>query len=80
MKPDLSSEDEKRLQEAFKAIQSQQVGITIDAIEMDGAKAVAKISRKDTINGKPQRSLQQVFRLVQKGGTWTILSMQAVAP
>ncbi len=75
LKPDLSSEDEKKLAEAFKAIQSQQVGITIDAIEIDGAKAVAKISRKDTINGKPQRPLQQTFRLAQKGGTWTIQSI-----
>jgi tetratricopeptide (TPR) repeat protein/predicted Ser/Thr protein kinase len=75
LKPDLSSEDEKKLAEAFKAIQSQQVGITVDSIEVDGAKAVAKISRKDTINGKPQRPLQQVFRLAQKGGAWTIQSI-----
>lgn len=75
IKPDLSSEDEKKLAEAFKAIQSQQVGITIDSIEVDGAKAVAKVSRKDTINGKLQRPVQQTFRLIQKGAAWTIQSM-----
>jgi len=75
IKPDLSAEDEKRLQEAFKAIQSQQVGITIDAVEIDGAKAMVRVSRRDTINGKPQRPQQQTFRLVQKGGSWSIQSI-----
>ena len=75
IKPDLSAEDEKRLQEAFKAIQSQQVGITIDAVEIDGAQAMVRVSRRDTINGKPQRPQQQTFRLAQKGGAWSIQSI-----
>ena len=72
MKPSLSGEEEKRLQDAFKAIKSQQVGITIDSIQVDGAQATVRVSRQDTINGKAMRSVHQTFRLVQGGPGWTI--------
>ncbi len=75
LKPDLSSDEEKRLQEAFKSMPFQQVGITIDAVEVDGPKAVVRVSRKDTINGKPLRPHQQTFRLVRKDGAWSIQSI-----
>ncbi len=72
VKPNLSGEDEKRLQDAFKAIRTQQVGITIDAIEVDGAQATVRVSRRDTINGKAMRAMRQTFRLAQAGPGWTI--------
>jgi hypothetical protein len=75
VKPDLSSDEEKRLQEAFRSIPSQQVGITIDAVEVDGAQAVVRASRRDSINGKPLRPHQQTFRLVRKDGAWSIQSI-----
>jgi hypothetical protein len=73
--PELSGDNEKRLTEAFKAIKSQQVRITVESVEIDGGKAVVRVSRLDTINGKAQPAQSQVFRLVQKGAAWTIQSI-----
>jgi serine/threonine-protein kinase len=75
LKPNLTSEEEKRLSETFKAIKSQKVGITIETVQVEGAQATVKVSRQDTINGKPVQKVPQTFRLVQQGGTWTIQSI-----
>ena len=72
VKPNLSGEEEKRLQDAFKAIKWQQVRITIDSIQVDGGQATVRGSRQDTIDGKPMRAVHQTFRLVQGGTGWTI--------
>jgi tetratricopeptide (TPR) repeat protein len=72
VKPNLSGDDEKRLSESFKAIKSQQVGITIDSIQVEGASATVRVSRQDTINGKAMRAMHQTFRLAQSGSGWTI--------
>ena len=72
VKPNLSEDEEKRLQESFKAIKSQQVGITIDSVQVDGGQATVRVSRQDTINGKSMRAVRQTFRLVQGGPGWTI--------
>ena len=72
VKPNLTPDEEKRLQESFKAIKSQQVGITIEAVQVDGAQATVKVSRQDIINGNKVKPIQQVFRLAQQGGAWSI--------
>jgi len=72
VKPNLSGDDEKRLAESFKAIKTQQVGITIDSIQVEGATATVRVSRQDTINGKAMRAMKQTFRLAQSGSGWTI--------
>ena len=72
VKPNLTPDEEKRLQESFKAIKSQQVAITIDGVSVDGSQATVKVSRQDTINGKPVQPIRQVFRLAQAGGGWAI--------
>src|SRR5207245_8742236 len=64
VKPNLTADEQKRLQESFKAIKSQQVGIKIDAVQVDGAQATVKVSRQDTINGTAVKPIQQTFRLV----------------
>ena len=75
IKPDLSGDEEKRLEDAFKAIQSHLVGIAVDSVKIEGTKATVRVSRRDTINGKEMKPQQQVFRLVQKSGAWTIQSI-----
>src|SRR4029079_14213715 len=75
VKPNLTPDEEKRLQESFKAIKSQQVGITIEAVQVDGAPAPVKVIRQDTVNGNKVKALQQVFRMAQSGGTWAIQSI-----
>jgi serine/threonine protein kinase/tetratricopeptide (TPR) repeat protein len=75
VKPNLSGDEEKRLTESFKAIKSQKVGITVDAVQVDGGRATVRIHRQDTINGKETRSNQQTFTLVLAGGAWHIESI-----
>jgi hypothetical protein len=72
VKPNLSAEEEKRLTDAFKAIKSQKVGISVDGIEVEGGHATVRVSRQDTINGNSMRAVKQTFRLAQSGGIWTI--------
>ena len=72
MKPNLTPDEEKRLQESFKAIKSQQVGITIEVVQVDGAQATVKVTRQDVVNGNRVKAVQQVFRLAQSGGGWSI--------
>ena len=75
VKPNLSPDEEKRLADAFKAVKSQKVGITIDSIEVNGAEATVRVSRQDTINGNAMRAVRQTFRLAQAGPGWTIQSI-----
>jgi hypothetical protein len=75
LKPDLSPDDEKRLREAFKSVKSQRVGLTIDAVEVDGARASVRVSRQDVVNGRPMKPARQTFRLVREGEAWRIQSI-----
>jgi tetratricopeptide (TPR) repeat protein len=75
LKPDLSAEEEKRLQDSFKAIRSHEVGITVQSVQVDGGQATVRVSRHDVVNGKPMKEQQQTFRLVQNGSSWTIVSI-----
>jgi hypothetical protein len=75
VKPNLSGDEAKRLQEAFKAIKSQKVGITIEKVDVSGEQATVRVSRQDTINGNPVQRVQQVFRMTQAGGGWVIQSI-----
>jgi tetratricopeptide (TPR) repeat protein len=75
VKPNLSSDEAKRLQDAFKAIKSQQVGITVESVQIDGGQAVVRVARQDTINGKAVQRVQQTFRLAQGPGGWAIVSI-----
>jgi tetratricopeptide (TPR) repeat protein len=72
IKPNLTGDEAKRIQDSFKAIKSQKVTITIDAVQVDGDKATVRVTRQDTINGQALKPIQQVFRLAQAGGGWTI--------
>jgi hypothetical protein len=72
VKPNLTPDEQKRLQESFKAIKSQQVGIKIDTVQVDGSQATVRVTRSDTINGTAIKPIQQTFRLVQTGGAWAI--------
>jgi len=72
VKPNLTPDEEKRAQETFKAIKSQQVDIAIDSVQVDGTQATVKVRQQNTINGTKVKPIQLVFRLVQTGGGWTI--------
>ena len=75
LKPGLSSEDEKRLREAFKAYKPQRVGITVDSVQVEGDRATVRATRQDVIDGRPTKAVSQTFRLVRVGATWRIQSI-----
>jgi hypothetical protein len=75
VKPNLSADDAERLEAAFKAIKSQEVGIRIQSVQVDGSHATVQVARQDTINGRPMKPTSQVFRLVLGPGGWTIDSI-----
>jgi tetratricopeptide (TPR) repeat protein len=75
VKPNLSGDEAKRLQDAFKAIKSQRVGITVESVQIDGGQAVVRVARQDTIDGKAVQRVQQTFRLAQGPGGWAIVSI-----
>ncbi len=75
LRPGLTADEERRVRESFKGIQSQRVGITIDSVQIEGGQATVRVSRQDTVNGKAMRPLQHTFRLAQRDGAWTIQSI-----
>jgi hypothetical protein len=77
LKPDLSSDEEKRLRDAFKSVTSHQVGIQVELVEFagNGNEATVRVARQDTVNGRPQARRRQLFRLARSGGAWRLVSM-----
>jgi serine/threonine protein kinase len=75
VKPNLSADEQRRLQEGFDAVSSQKVAISILAIEHRGQEAVVRLRRRDTIDagGRQQtRDAQQTLTLVRSGSGWVI--------
>jgi hypothetical protein len=73
--PGLTAEQEKSLREAFKAVKSQQVALSVESIQLADGKATVRLTRQDTVNGATQKPRQQTFRLAQRGGAWAIESI-----
>jgi len=70
--PGLRSEDEARLREAFKAYKPQRVGITVDAVQVEGDRASVRATRQDVIEGRPTKAVTQTFQLARVGAAWQI--------
>ncbi len=71
VKPNLSAEEEKRLRAVFKQYKSYKVSVTVSSIQLDGALARVRVSRQDTIDGKPF-TLQQLLTMTKGPEGWTI--------
>jgi serine/threonine-protein kinase len=72
VRPNLSAEDERKLRAAFDSGQSQQVSISIGSIQVSGAEARVRVTRRDTFKGRGMEPLQQTWVLVKGPGGWTI--------
>ena len=72
VKPNLSSEEERRARKAFESVQSQTVVMTILSVEVQGARATVKVSRRDTINKSIVSSFPQTFALERAKDGWSI--------
>ncbi len=77
LKPGMSSDEEKRLRDAFKAVKSQDVGIAITSVQVEGDQATVRVRRQDTINGRKLNQTQQTWRLARAGGAWQILAIES---
>jgi hypothetical protein len=72
VKPNLTKEEESRLQKAFASVQSQVVKITIQSIQVQVRQATVKVVRRDTIDSSTIASFPQTLLLDRGTGGWTI--------
>ena len=75
VKPNMSAEEQRRIEEGFRAVTSQQVNIVILALEQHGQEASVRIRRRDTIlaGGRQQTSeTQQTLTLTRAASGWVI--------
>jgi hypothetical protein len=75
VKPNMSSDEQRRIEEGFRAVSSQQVNITIVAVEIHGQDASVRLRRRDTIQaGGRQQTTEslQTMTLVRSGSSWVI--------
>lgn len=75
VKPNLTSDEERRTRAAFQAVKSQTVRITVVSLEITGEAAVVKVARRDTINGGLVSSFPQTLRLTRAAGSWGIVEI-----
>ena len=79
IKPNLSREEERRLQEGFRAVTSQRVNLTILSIDRRGDEASLVLRRRDIIQagGREQTAeSQQTMTLARTGRGWTIVDIR----
>jgi serine/threonine protein kinase len=79
VKPNLSREEERRLQEWFRAVTSQKVAITVLSIDLRDPAATVVVRRRDAIDaGGRQQTLesQQTFRLTHVAAGWVIADIR----
>jgi hypothetical protein len=75
VKPNLSREEERRLQEGFRAVTSQQVNLSIVSIELRDQEGSVVAQRRDIIDAGGRRQTiesRQTFRLSRSRDGWVI--------
>jgi hypothetical protein len=79
VKPNLSREEERRLEAGFRAVTSQRVSLTVVNVERKGQEASVTVRRRDTIDagGRQQTAdTQQMLRLSHASGNWVIVDIR----
>jgi hypothetical protein len=79
IKPNLSREEERRLQDGFRAVSSQRVSLTILSIDRLGEQASVALRRRDTIQAGGRQELtesQQTMTLAPTGRGWVIVAIR----
>jgi serine/threonine protein kinase len=79
IKPNLTAEEERRLQEGFRAVTSQRVSLTIISMDRKGDQASALIRRQDEIvaGGRSQKTdTQQAVTLTRTASGWVITEIR----
>lgn len=65
VKPNLSAEEERRLRKAFESTKTHEVTITVEAVDCEESRCVARLVRRDTLDGSIVSSFPQTLRLGQ---------------
>ena len=79
IKPNLSREEERRLQDGFRAVSSQRVALTITSIDRRGDEASVRLKRRDTIEagGRTQTvDSDQTLQLARTGAGWVVVAIR----
>jgi hypothetical protein len=79
VKPNLSSAEERRLEQGFRAVTSQRVTLTIGSIDRRGDAATVVVQRRDVldINGRRQTvDAKQVLTLNRGRDGWVIVEIR----
>ena len=79
IKPNLSAEEERRLQDGFRAVTSQRVELTITSITRQTDEATVVVRRRDTIQagGRQQTAeSQQTLALARTASGWVIVNIR----
>ena len=75
VKPNMSPDEQRRIEEGFRAVTSQRVDVTILAIDHQGQDVSVRLRRRDTIQagGRQQTAdSQQTMILARAGAGWVI--------
>lgn len=65
VKPNLSAEEEKRLRKAFDSTRTHEVSISVETLECQEGHCLARLTRRDTLDGSIVSSFPQTLRLTQ---------------
>ena len=63
VKPNLSADEEKRLRKAFDSTRTHEVNISVEALECQEGHCLARLTRRDTLDGSIVSSFPQTLRL-----------------
>jgi serine/threonine protein kinase len=78
VKPNLGADEERRIQQGFRAVTSQKVSITILSLDRRGDQASLRLRRQDIIETGGRRQSpesQQTLRLAKTNGNWVIVEI-----
>jgi ketosteroid isomerase-like protein len=78
IKPNLGADEERRIQQGFRAVTSQKVNITITSIDRRGDAATLQLQRQDIIEAGGRRQSpesRQTMTLTRSNGTWVIVEI-----
>jgi hypothetical protein len=79
VKPNLSREEERRLEEGFRAVPSQRVQITPTAVTIRDQEASIVVQRRDVIDAGGRRQTvdsRQTFSLARTASGWVITDIR----
>lgn len=65
VKPNLSAEEERRLRKAFDSTRTHEVSISVETLECQEGHCLARLTRRDTLDGSIVSSFPQTLRLTQ---------------